>query len=70
VLEQERRAGYEGRGARAYVALGEYDRAFEILDWRVDRGCWRTLRLLTHPFWDPIRSDPRFDALLVRTGLR
>jgi serine/threonine-protein kinase len=70
VLEQERRAGYEGRGARAYVALGEYDRAFELLDWRVDRGHWRTLRLLTHPFWDPIRSDPRFDALLVRTGLR
>jgi serine/threonine-protein kinase len=70
VLEGEQRAGYRGRGPRAYVALGEYDRAFEVLDWYFDIGYWRGLRLRTHPFWDPIRSDPRFDALLRRSGLQ
>jgi len=70
VLEREQRAGIRGRGARAYVALGEYDRAFEMLGWWMDVDYWRDLRLLTHPFWDPLRSDPRFDALLRRTGLR
>jgi serine/threonine-protein kinase len=69
VLEREQRAGFRGRGARAYVAVGEYDRAFEMLEWWVDGGYWRNLRLLTHPFWDPLRSDPRFDRLLRRTGL-
>ncbi len=52
------------------AALGERDRAFVELDraW-VDRDPAVT-QLAVEPRLAPLRDDPRFDALLVRTGLR
>ena len=54
--------------AAAYGALGENDIAFELLDKayseRDNRFCW----LKTDPIYDPMRSDPRFSALLRKIG--
>ena len=56
--------------AALYAALAEPDSAFAWLDHAVvDRSAW-VPHLLADPLWDPLRIDPRFSALLRRTGLR
>jgi tetratricopeptide (TPR) repeat protein len=68
----------EQRAAREYVdptavaiawgALGEKDRAFPWLErGYADRS--QELLFLDHPRLDPLRGDPRFDALRRRIGL-
>ncbi len=54
--------------ASAYIALGDADRAFELLDRALAFG-EASLRSLKVGFdWDPIRSDPRFGRLLAKVG--
>ena len=55
-----------GELAQVYVGLGEFDRAFEWLSRAVDDGGVRTLKVAA--VWDPIRSDPRFEELLRKSG--
>jgi TolB-like protein/Tfp pilus assembly protein PilF len=57
-------------GIRAIVcaALGDNDRAFQLLDEAYDmNSSW--LFQLNDPMYDPLRDDPRFDQLLQRLGL-
>jgi tetratricopeptide (TPR) repeat protein len=60
--------GGAGDLAQVYIGLGEFDRAFEWLSRAVDDdgGVW-TLKVAM--VWDPIRSDPRFEELLRKSGL-
>jgi len=52
-----------------YFALGENDRGFEWLDKAYqERGDWMTY-LKVDPFFDNIRSDPRFIELLKKMNL-
>jgi tetratricopeptide (TPR) repeat protein len=54
--------------ARRYVDAGDYDRAIEWLE----KGYVERNPLLPYiglPFYDPLRSDPRFQGLLRRVGL-
>jgi DNA-binding winged helix-turn-helix (wHTH) protein/Tfp pilus assembly protein PilF len=60
------RAG-AGELAQVYIGMGEFDRAFEWLSRGVDEGGGRTLKVAV--VWDPIRSDPRFEELLRKSGL-
>src|SRR4030095_2427329 len=59
------------RMAQIYVALGDKDRAFEWLE----KGnpemsfCESVLGPKASPFWDQVRSDPRFADLLRRMNL-
>ncbi len=52
-----------------HLGLGEKDKA---LDWlekcheEQDTWCWR---LKVHPLYDPLRTEPRFQALLKKVGL-
>jgi len=53
--------------AEMYAILGESDRAIEILDGLLSRPSSITLQVLNlNPIWDPLRSDPRFQALLTK----
>jgi TolB-like protein/DNA-binding winged helix-turn-helix (wHTH) protein/Flp pilus assembly protein TadD len=55
--------------AAAYVALGDKDKAFEWLE-KAYRGRDFTFEILKYePYWDGIRSDPRFTDLLHRIGV-
>ncbi len=49
-------------------ALGEFDRAFKILQEGAATSAFAPF-LAAHPFTDPMRSDPRFDKLMKKLGL-
>ena len=55
--------------AFTYASLGNRDRAFAWLDKAVEQRNWCILYLKVDNVWDPLRSDPRFSALLRRVGL-
>ncbi|HEY4961033.1 MAG TPA: tetratricopeptide repeat protein, partial [Terriglobales bacterium] len=70
-LKLRRQKGYVPPGAfiNPYLALGEYDEAFVWFE-RAYLEQSNILQFLkVHPFFDPVRSDPRFKDLLLRTGL-
>jgi tetratricopeptide (TPR) repeat protein len=51
--------------AKVYAILGNSARAIEILDGLLSRpGSVTVQGLKSNPFWDRLRNDPRFDALL------
>ncbi len=52
-----------------WTALGDHDRAFEWLNRAIDENSWFAFHFLVHRSLDPLRSDPRFAALLKKTGL-
>jgi tetratricopeptide (TPR) repeat protein len=56
--------------ALVYTALGEKDAAFRWLDSSVTERSGSVRYLKIEPRLDPLRSDPRFDALLQRVGLK
>jgi eukaryotic-like serine/threonine-protein kinase len=51
------------------IALGDFDRAFEWLERAAEYRASFMLPAKVYPFFDPIRGDPRFAALLERSGL-
>jgi TolB-like protein/Tfp pilus assembly protein PilF len=55
--------------AWTYLGLGETDRAFEWLDRAVEGRDQFMMPIKSYPFFDPIRSDPRFAALLRKMNL-
>lgn len=56
--------------ATVYVGLGEKDQALAWLDKACAEHATRVFSLKADPLWDPLRSDPRFAALLRRIGLQ
>lgn len=56
--------------ALIYIGLGEKDQAFVWLDKAYEERCDFLVYLPTDPMADPLRSDPRFLALLGRLGLK
>jgi TolB-like protein/Flp pilus assembly protein TadD len=70
-LKRRQRRNYVPAAAfvDAYLGLGERDQAFAWLD-RAYREHSVTLQILkVHPFFDPVRNDPRFVDLVHRVGL-
>jgi len=70
-LKQRRQKGYVPAGAfiHAYLALGEYDEAFFWFEEAYKEQSQILQFLKVHPFFDPVRSDPRFVDLQRRVGL-
>lgn len=70
-LKRRSSAGYIPAAAfvNAYLGLGEYDKAFTSLEqaYREQSNILQFLK--THPYFDPIRGDPRFADLVRRVGL-
>jgi hypothetical protein len=59
--------GYEF--AVIYAALGDKDMAFAHLDTEYARGSWWLDFAKVDPDLEPLRSDPRFDELLMKLNL-
>ena len=55
--------------AWTYLGLGETDRAFEWLDRAIEGRDQFMMPIKSYGFLDPIRSDPRFAALLRKMNL-
>jgi TolB-like protein/Tfp pilus assembly protein PilF len=70
-LHQRQKVGYVPSGAfvNAYLGLGETDQAFAWLERAFQEQSNILQFLKVHPYFDPIRGDPRFADLLRRTGL-
>ena len=55
--------------AKAHLALGDHDAAFEALERAFGERRGLLVYLRVEPIFDPIRSDPRFLELVRRMGL-
>jgi len=55
--------------ALVYVALGDHDQSLVWLEKARSERCWILIYLNVDPRLDPLRSDPRFQALQRRVGL-
>jgi len=55
--------------ADVHVALGEYDEAIRQLELAIEERAILAMWLPTERHWDPLRTHPRFPALLERVGL-
>jgi len=58
-----------GAFAWIYYGLGEIDRAFDWFEKALDQPDINLLLLGVDPFWDPLRSHPRYHALLRTMNL-
>jgi serine/threonine-protein kinase len=52
------------------IALGDYDQAFALLEKGYQSRAGGLPWIIMEPKFDPIRSDPRFDELVRRMGLK
>jgi TolB-like protein/Tfp pilus assembly protein PilF len=70
-LERRKSAGYVPSAAfvNAYLGLGDNEQAFAALEQAVQEQSNILQFVKTHPYFDPIRSDPRFRSLVHRVGL-
>ena len=53
-----------------YIGLGEKEKALAILEKEYLERNLPVAKLAAHPMYDPLRSDPRFQDLLRRIGVR
>jgi TolB-like protein/Flp pilus assembly protein TadD len=73
-LQPESQDAFDGpqisaRLAEIYVWVGEYDQAFRLLDHLLHTPNGITVPLLKlDPVWDPLRKDPRVQALIDKYG--
>jgi TolB-like protein/class 3 adenylate cyclase len=57
--------------AHVHAVLGDNGRAIEILDGLLNRPSGVTVPgLKVNPIWDPLRNDPRFQALIDKYGAK
>jgi TolB-like protein/DNA-binding winged helix-turn-helix (wHTH) protein/Tfp pilus assembly protein PilF len=70
-LQERRKKGYVPAGAfvNAYLGLDDNDQAFVWLEQAYKEQSNILQFIKVHPYFDPLRSDPRFVDLLRRVGL-
>ena len=70
-LQARHQEGYVPAAAfiTAYLGLGDYDQAFVWFERAYQEQSNILQFLKVHPFFDPVRADPRFRDLLQRVGL-
>ena len=56
--------------AYIYVAMGDFDRAFEMLDRAAVERDPNLVGLMSNPIFDPVRGDPRYHAMLDKLQLK
>jgi uncharacterized protein (TIGR02996 family) len=70
-LKQRRESGYVQATSfiNPYLGLGNYDEAFVWFDRAYQERSGILQWVKVHPFFDPVRDDPRFKDLVRRVGL-
>ncbi len=70
-LKKRQQTSYVPAGAfvNAYLGLGDYEQTFVWLDKAAQERANVLEYVKVHPFFDPLRSDPRFKELIHRVGL-
>jgi TolB-like protein/Tfp pilus assembly protein PilF len=70
-LKQRQQKGYVPTAAfvNAYLGLGDNERAMVWLERAYDEQSTIMQYIKVHPFFDPLRGDPRFADLVRRVGL-
>jgi TolB-like protein/DNA-binding winged helix-turn-helix (wHTH) protein/Flp pilus assembly protein TadD len=70
-LKKRQQTGYVPAGAfvNAYLGLGDYEQTFVWLDKAAQERANVLEYVKVHPFFDPLRGDPRFKELIHRVGL-
>ena len=70
-LHRRRLAGYVPAAAflNAYLGLGDTEEVFAWMQRAAEERSSIMQFLKVHPFFDPIRSDPRFAGFLRRANL-
>jgi pentatricopeptide repeat protein len=70
-LKRRKKDGYIPAGAfvNAYLGLGDNEQAFYWLEQAYKEQSNILQWIKTHPYFDPIRGDPRFTDLVRRVGL-
>jgi len=53
-----------------FMALGQKERALDALERGYEQGAFSTVATMLSPIFHRVRSDPRFLALLEKTGMR
>jgi TolB-like protein len=53
----------------AHIGLGEYDEALAWIERSIDERDSMIIPIKTYPFFDPLRPDPRFQALVRKMNL-
>ncbi len=71
-LHRRRQKGYVPAAAflNAYLGLGDKEEAFRWLERAAEERSNITQFLKVHPFFDPLRGDPRFAAFLRRANFQ
>jgi TolB-like protein/cytochrome c-type biogenesis protein CcmH/NrfG len=75
-LRPESKDAFEGpamtaQAAEIYAILGDKDHAIDLLDGLMSRPSDLTVNgLKLNPAWDPLRKDPRFQALIDKYGAK
>ena len=75
-LRPESKDAFEGptittQVAEVYSILGDNDHAIQLLDGLMNRPSEVTVNgLKLNPVWDPLRKDPRFQALIDKYGAK
>jgi pentatricopeptide repeat protein len=70
-LKRRKKRGYVPAGAfvNAYLGLGENEQAFAWIEQAVKEKSNILRFVKVHPYFDPLRADPRFADLVRRVGL-
>jgi hypothetical protein len=65
-----RLSGASAAAARGYIGLGDNARALSLLERAAsDHDSFFSSESLAENFFDPIRADPRFAAIVAKAGL-
>ena len=68
-LQRSERYGLPTNVGQIHLGLGEIDAAFECFDQAVEERDQNMMPILSYAHFDPIRGDPRFEALLRKMKL-
>jgi len=56
--------------ASSYVALGETEKCLDLLEKAIEERERRSIHFHLHPYFDPLRSHPRYKALIRKMNLQ